>query len=84
MPAPGGRLRRVYNAHERAVIDPFKSDYLNATSPGARKTIAQVHIFPALFNYWAGIGQDIDHNKIRAHTEVSATLSDSTSTLYVR
>ncbi|KAF8802326.1 hypothetical protein BYT27DRAFT_7112582 [Phlegmacium glaucopus] len=66
---PGGRLRRVYNVQERAVMDPFKSDYLNATSPSARKTIAQVHIIPALFNYWEGSGQEVDPNKIRAQTE---------------
>ncbi|KAF8801027.1 hypothetical protein BYT27DRAFT_7216453 [Phlegmacium glaucopus] len=72
---PGGRLRRVYNVQERAVMDPFKSDYLNATSPSARKTIAQVHIFPALFNYWEGSGQEVDPNKIRAQTEECLVLA---------
>lgn len=51
MTKPPGRAQRVYNQQERAAIDPFKDDYLNATTPAARKAIAQVHIFPALFNY---------------------------------
>lgn len=57
---PSGHLTRIYNAQEQSVIDPFRSQYMDATSPTARKTIAKVHIFSALFNYWSSIGQVID------------------------
>jgi hypothetical protein len=67
---PVGRLTRVYNAQERAAIDPFKTEYLAATTPAARKTIAQVHILPALFNYWTSIGQVIDDNEMRGRAVV--------------
>jgi hypothetical protein len=60
---PSGRLTRVYNDQEREVIDAFKTQYLDATSPAARKTIAMVHIFPALFNYWSSIGEFIDDSE---------------------
>jgi hypothetical protein len=62
------RLSRVYDRHERAAIDVFKDQYMDATSPVARKTIAQVHIFPALFNYWISIGKDVpaDEKPLRA------------------
>ena len=68
---PGGRLTRVYDAQERAAIDPFKKDYLAATSPAGRKIVAQLHILPALFNYWASKGQVIDDNEKRIRTDVS-------------
>jgi hypothetical protein len=61
---PSGRLTRVYNAQERNVIDPFKSQYMDATSPAARKTIAKVHIFPAIFNYWSNMGQVMDDREM--------------------
>jgi hypothetical protein len=67
---PGGRRTRVYNAQERAAIDPFKADYLSATSAAARKIIAQNHIFPALWNHWASIGQVLDDGETRLRTEV--------------
>lgn len=57
---PFGRLTRVYNAEERAVIDAFKPQYMEASSAASRKQIAHMHIFPALFNHWASIGQVID------------------------
>ncbi|KAF8811080.1 hypothetical protein BYT27DRAFT_7253210 [Phlegmacium glaucopus] len=69
MPGPTGRLVRVYNTQERAAINPFKTEYLNATTPAARKTIAQVYIFPTLFNYWAGIGEAIREDQMRARTK---------------
>ena len=75
---PGGRITRLYNPQERAAIDPFKSDYLAATSPGARKTIAQTCIFPALWNYWQSIGQVtvVDDDEMRLRTEVNHISSD--------
>jgi hypothetical protein len=72
---PSGRLTRIYNAQERAAIDVFKNQYLEATSPAARKTIAQAHIFPALFNYWISVGKVIDDKEMNLRTVVGWTLS---------
>ena len=73
MTAQAGRLRRIYDDQERAVIDPFKPDYLKATTPTGRKTIAQVHIFPALFNHWASRGVELNTKEMQTRTEVSNT-----------
>ena len=67
---PRGRKTHVYNAQERAAIDPFKADYLSASSAAARKIIAQNHIFPALWNHWVSIGQVLDEGDTRLRTEV--------------
>jgi hypothetical protein len=67
---PVGRLIRVYNAQERAAIDPFKTEYMAATTPAARQTIAQVHILPALFNYWTSTGLIIDDDEMRGRAVV--------------
>lgn len=47
------RRKTFYSSEERAVIDVYKKEYLEATSAAARKHIAQTQIFPDLFNYWA-------------------------------
>ena len=65
---------RVYNKQERAVIDKFKDKYLEATTSSMRKTIAQLEIFPALFNYWKGIGKIYDNKKTRMKSNVCVTL----------
>ena len=67
---PGGRATRVYNAEERAVIDVFKTQYMAATTPTARKTIAQVHILPAIFNFWAGWGQTFNDTEMEMRIQV--------------
>ncbi|KAF8801049.1 hypothetical protein BYT27DRAFT_7262369 [Phlegmacium glaucopus] len=65
---PSGRLTRIYNTQEHGAINVFKNQYLEATSPAARKTIAQVHILPALFNYWISVGQVVDNREIKVRT----------------
>lgn len=64
-----GRRTRVYNQEERTVIDQYKTQYMEATSPAARKDIAQMQIFPSLFNHWARIGEviDPDEHKLRSN-----------------
>jgi hypothetical protein len=62
---PGGCKTRVYNAQERAAIDPFKANYL-----AARKIIAQNHIFLALWNHWVSIGWVLDEGETHFQTEV--------------
>jgi hypothetical protein len=69
-PLPSGRPTRVYNTQEREVIDPFRDQYMDAGSPAARKTIAMIHIFPALFNYWASIGKVFDDRELALRSTV--------------
>ena len=65
---------RVYNIQEHAVIDKFKDKYLEAMTSSMRKTIAQLEIFPALFNYWKGIGKIYDNKKTRMKSNVCVAL----------
>ena len=58
-----GQIRRVYDKQERAVINLFKNEYMEATSPSARKLVCQLNIFPALFNYWETIGVVLDDDE---------------------
>lgn len=51
----------IFSASERAIINPFRPDYLNSTSPAQRKHIAITKILPALFTYW----DEIDPNDPR-------------------
>ena len=66
--------RRVYNKQERAAINLFKEKYMEATTSGARKTIAQLDIFPSLFNYWKSIGKVYDAKKTRMKSNVCLIL----------
>lgn len=65
---------RVYDEHERGAIDPFKKEYLDATTPSTRKTVAQLKIFPALFQYWESIGKKINDAKRKELSKVYFTL----------
>ena len=71
---PPGHLNHVYNSQERAVIDPFKTQYIAATSAAARKTIAQVHILPTLFNHWEHIGEAVSGDQMQVWTMVFVTI----------
>lgn len=66
--ARADRHGSLYTAEERAVFNPYKTQYLAATSPGERKRIAQHHILPSIFNYWNKTGIVIDRPEER--TEV--------------
>jgi hypothetical protein len=61
---------RVYDEHERAAIDIFKKEYMEATTPTGRRVIAQLKIFPALFNYWESIGDIIDEKERKKRSKV--------------
>jgi hypothetical protein len=71
MPTPLGRHTRVYDEHERGIIEPFKIDYMKTTTPAERKSLAQAFIFPALFNYWASIGIELNDEEISRRSDVS-------------
>ena len=40
-----------YTPEERTMIDPYKAQYVWATSPDKRKRIARFHILPSIFNF---------------------------------
>ena len=65
-----GHLTCIYNSQECAVIYPFKTQYIEATSAAARKKIAQVHILPALFNHWEHISEAMSGNQMQVQTMV--------------
>lgn len=50
-----------YTREERGIIDPYKVQYLQATSAGERKRIAQHHILPSIFTYWDEKGTVFDN-----------------------
>jgi hypothetical protein len=58
----------VYNKGEHEIIDKYKERYFSAKSPSERKSLAQLEMFPALFDYWKkkGIVTDKKDTKIRA------------------
>jgi hypothetical protein len=58
---PQGR-KAVYNASERALLDPHKEDYQRAESAEGRKYVAQV-VLASLFNYWVSQGIDVEDPK---------------------
>ena len=60
--------------HERKVIDPFKEQYMNTTSPAERRALAQADIFPKLFTYWSSIGINLNSDEMNLRTEVSKSL----------
>jgi len=71
MSPPIGVRRRVYDDEERKVMDPFKAEYMNTSSPAERKTIAQTLLFPALFTYWSRIGVDLHAEEMNKRSEVN-------------
>lgn len=70
--AKADRHGSLYTREERAIIDPYKTQYIQATSPGERKRIAQHHILPKIFTYWQGKGIVIDRPE--EQTEVLSQL----------
>jgi hypothetical protein len=71
MTTPAGRVQRVYKDDERHCIDPYKTEYLNATTPTARKLIVQAKILPDLFEHWARIGQEVPNDKMAKRRDVT-------------
>jgi hypothetical protein len=65
-----GSSHRVYSEEEHNVIIKFKDKYKAATSATERKNIARLEMFPALFNYWKGIGKIYDEENLRVKSNV--------------
>ena len=55
----------VYTREERTVLDKYKDKYMSATTPTERKTIAQLDIFPDLFNHWKKEGKSYNRKETR-------------------
>jgi hypothetical protein len=66
------KRHEVYNEGELGIINGFKDLYLSANSAGLRKQIAQVQMFPALFNYWKKIGEIYKNHEITIKSNVRA------------
>jgi hypothetical protein len=60
----------VYSDEEQKVINKHKDKYLSATSPSQRKSIAQLEMFPDLFNYWKAKGIIYDKMDTRIKSNV--------------
>jgi hypothetical protein len=61
---------RVYSEDEHTLIDKFKDKYMQACSSTERRTIAQLEMFPALFNYWKDIGKIYNKDETRRKSNV--------------
>jgi hypothetical protein len=70
MTTPIGGRKPAYSEDERRVMDKFKTAYMLTETPSERKTIAQVDIFPALFNFWSSKGIDLNTKEKNKRTEV--------------
>lgn len=62
------RIRRdcIYNAAERAILNPFKAEFISQTTVKGRLDVLKSKILPAMFNYWWSIGRrakDEDENR---------------------
>jgi hypothetical protein len=65
---------KVYNDGELEVINSFKDQYMAALSSAQRKHIAQVEMFPKLFNYWKEQGFVYESIDLRIKSNVSSSL----------
>jgi hypothetical protein len=65
----------VYNIEERSAIDVFKTKYMDATTSDGRKAIAQLDIFPALFNHWKSKGKVYREKDLRIKSNVCSTFN---------
>ena len=68
--------RRVYTDKEREVIEKFKEKYLAATSASQRRNIAQLEMFPDLFNHWSS--QGIVYNKAETRRKSNVGIKSQT------
>lgn len=71
MPPAFGERRRTFNKAEREVIDIYKAQYMQTTTPGERKALAQGKIFPDLFSYWSEKGINLNSIEKNRRSDVS-------------
>ena len=56
------------------MMDPFKAQYMNTTTPAQRKTIAQSQLFPALFTYWSSQRVDLNDEEMNKRSQVNSQI----------
>lgn len=72
VPTDWATPQTFYSAAERAVINPFRIEYLKTTTPTERKHIATNKILPALFDFWESLNPQ---DPRIANVKQSATVS---------
>jgi hypothetical protein len=71
MPTPFLERPRAYSPPERRVMDIYKAQYMQTTTPAERRALAQAKIFPDLFTYWSSIGIDLNPTEKNIREDVS-------------
>lgn len=66
----GGRIRGKYTRNERAIIDPFKEQYMKTTTLQERQHVAMNLIYKQLFVYWTQNDGMIDADDAKVRGEV--------------
>ena len=62
---------RVYSDSDHVIIDKYKDIYMAATSSTQRKNLAQLKMFPELFNHWKSQGKVYEKDKLLLKAKVS-------------
>lgn len=73
------RRKAFYDIQERAIIDQYKQQYLEAGSAEGRKMVATTGILPKLFEYWQEQGKDLSDDEVCFKLTVVCILNDPTS-----
>lgn len=79
----GGKTRGKYTKNERAIINPFKEQYMNAESPSERQHVAMNLIFKQLFLYWTQNDGQISSDDAQVRGEVFYLVLWFNSTAYL-
>ena len=61
----------VYTREEQDLLEKYKEKYMAATSASQRKTIAQLEMLSALFNFWKEKGIVCDKKDTQIKSDVS-------------
>lgn len=51
-PPPCDRQKLIYNVSERAILDPFKKEYISLPTPAIRRQFFLSRIWPSMYRYW--------------------------------
>lgn len=49
---PSNIAKQIYNSAERAILDPFKADYIATSTKATRKQFFVSRIWPMIYKYW--------------------------------
>lgn len=62
--------KQIYNVHERAILDPFKQEYITCPTPESRKQMFVSRIWPLLYTYWIEKEEEIDGTDVAERAKV--------------